>query len=119
MKKISALAVLMSFCALCFGSSAPRLDVSSLTLRAYMDSPKSANEYSKVLWYNEETEEYYCSNSPYSSPSSFKKLFTFVPQDGYPSRNYTTAFLPNGDVLFIYDSQFGGEALTEAEYSAP
>lgn len=92
---------------------------SNLTLRAYMDAPydgQSVESYSKVLWYNENTEEYFVSDSPYGTP---EKLFTFVPQDGYPSRNYTTAFLPNGDVLFIYDSQFGGEKLTEEEYSAP
>ncbi|MBQ0024102.1 MAG: hypothetical protein KBT00_00045 [Bacteroidales bacterium] len=91
----------------------------SLTLRAYMDAPNNGDaseSYSRVLWYDEATEEYFASDTPYSKP---EKLFTFIPQEGLPSRNYTTAFLPDGSVLFVYDSQFGGETYTDEEAFAP
>ena len=104
----------------------PAVKVEDLTLRAYMDAPTPGTNkihrkesYSKVLWYNEDTEEYYSSASPYSSPEKFVKLFTFENLDGYPSLNYTTAYLPNGDVLFVYDSQFGGETYSDEEIAAP
>lgn len=94
-----------------------------LTLRAYMDAPgdgSSSESYSKVLWYNEETEEYFESETPYSKPH---RIFTFTQPDGIPSRYYTTAFLPGGDVLFVYDSQFAatvdGQAYTDEEAFAP
>lgn len=61
------------------------------------------HNYGYVLWYDEETDEYYRSDTPYSKP---EKLFKFTQIDGYPSKYYATFILPNDDILFVFDTQF-------------
>lgn len=80
----------------------------NLTLRAWGED--------SVLWYDEQTEVYYLSDTPYSAK---KEIFTFIKQDGWESRYYTTFLMPSGDVLFVFDTQFEGGTYTEQQIAAP
>ena len=79
-----------------------------LTLRAWGKS--------SVLWYDEGSDVYYISKTPYSKR---KEAFTFEKLDGYDSKYYSTFLMPSGDVLFVFDSQFTGELYTDEEIAAP
>ena len=79
-----------------------------ITLRCWGDN--------SVLWYDEQTDVYYSSKTPYSK---LKEIFTFEKLDGMDSRFYSTFVLPSGDVLFVFDSQFEGGTYTQEQIDAP
>ena len=79
-----------------------------ITLRCWGDD--------SVLWYDETTDVFYSSKTPYSP---LKKIFTFEKLDGIDSRFYSTFVLPSGDILFVFDSQFEGGQYTQEQIDAP
>lgn len=79
-----------------------------ITLRCWGDN--------SVLWYDEQTDVYYSSKTPYSK---LKEIFTFEKLDGMDSKFYSTFVLPSGDVLFVFDSQFEGGTYTQDQIDAP
>ena len=69
-----------------------------------------------VLWYDEQTDVFYSSRTPYSE---LKEIFTFEKLDGVDSRFYSTFVMPSGDILFVFDSQFEGGQYTQEQIDAP
>ena len=80
----------------------------SWTIKAFKTinySDKTPPKYSHVLWNDPNADAYYVSSTVYSEKTKIFDWNTSI-SDGKPSSGYQAVVLPNGDVLFVYQTQF-------------